>query len=287
MIKINRLKTTILLSFFSLFFIQFLPAQQYIFGKVATEENRNVSGAQVVNLRNNEIAVTDQKGLFMIAAQKGDLIRIVSNQFSRQEFRVTEKSFVEPVNITVTRPAVEIEEVKIAFSPTGNLPKDVRALETSTRVQMLKNELNNYVMKPMAVAEPSLTMPQTLSMGPNYSAGQVNAIGLLTAVAGLVQKATAPKMSPPTYYETQQFYAEVKRTVDRKHFVENGLDEFQFDQLIAYADRRYSLALKYRKDFDSAVVTSYLKMALNDFLTTQKPKSVKGLPAPAAVLDAA
>lgn len=247
-----------------------VSAQQYMFGKVTTEENVPLSGIQIVNMRTEVIAVSDTKGLFMIAAETGDRIRVVSSRFNRQEFRTSASSFAQPVEITMIRPEVEIPEVKIAFVPSGNLPKDVKALNTPARVQKLHAELNTYMQKPLAAAEPQLSMPKTLVMGPNFSAGQVNVLGLVAAAAGLVQKAVTPKPVIANYYDTEAFYAEVRTKIDRKYFTDYGLDDFRFDELVAYANERYNLATKYRNNFDKIAITSYLKMALKDFLMLQE-----------------
>lgn len=261
----------------ALFFCaSFISAQQYIFGKVYNEEDKPLSGAQIVNMRTDEIVVADTKGVFMIGAKSGDKIRVVMERYERQEFRTTVDNYSKPVNIVMIRPEVEIPEVQIAFVPSGNLEKDVRALKTPAKIDKLNNELSAYMMKPPVSREPRLSMPQTMAMGPNFSAGQVDVVGLLSAAVALITKATAPKVVPPDYYERQQFFAEVRTKVDRKYFEENGLDDYQFDELVAYADERFGLSMKYRKNFDKVAVTSFLKLALKDFLMLQKPVKSSG-----------
>lgn len=267
------MKTTLSFTVFLLFCSGLVSAQQYLFGKVVTEENNPIVGVQVVNMRTNEITVTDTKGIFMIAALSGDKIRVVSQRFVPQEFRAASANFEKPVDIVMLRQEVEIPEVKIAFVPSGDLKKDVQALKQSGKVNRLKSELNTYMQKPPAGgAEPKLSMPQTLAMGPNYSAGQVNVLGLAGAVAGLIHNAVKPKPIIANYYETEAFFAEVRTRIDRKYFTEHGLDDFRFDELVAYANMRYNLATKYRGNFDEAAITSYLKSALKDFLMLRDNK---------------
>lgn len=267
------MKVSIFLGIFLMMSVGSVKAQQYIFGKVANEEAKAVSGAQIVNLRTDEKTLTDHRGIFMLFAEKGDLIRIISSNYERKEFRAVISSYESPISVVLRRPAVEIPEVQIAFVPSGNLPRDVKAVDKPVKVKMLQNELKAYMEKPMAVIEPKLSMPQTLSIGPNYSAGQVNVIGLLGAVAGLVQKAAAPKITPPNYYEVQQFYATVKRNTDQKFLADNGLDDRSFDELLAYADQRFQLAKKYYRNYDHAAVRRMLQEALKDFRSKDTPST--------------
>lgn len=244
-------------------------AQQYIIGKVTTEVDTHVPGVTVFNLRTEEMVLTDKDGHFIIKANTTDELRFVKNNFDRVAVKVKAEDFTKPMNISIQLRPQMIEKVEIAaFKPSGNLRKDVRALDRP-RVEALNNALSYNMKVPPTVVYPSNRMPSTLTMGPNFSAGQMNMVGLANALFGLIKKKTEPAKTTPDYIERQAFYKRVKESVNLQYFYDHGIDEYQFEMLVIYTDNKYNLAKNYRVGFNKKVIEDYLKNELNNFISTK------------------
>lgn len=249
-------------------------AQQYIIGKVTTDIDTHVPGVTVFNLRTEEMVLTDRNGQFIIKANTTDELRFVKQNFDRVSVKVKAEDFTKPMSISIQLLPQMIEEVEIAFRPTGNLKKDVRSLDRP-RVEALNNALANNMKMPPSVAYPSNKMPSTLSMGPNFSAGQVDVIKLAGALVGLLKKQTQPAKTTPDYLERQAFYKKVKESVNLQYFYDHGIDEYEFEMLVVYTDNKYNLAKNYRTAFNKTVIENYLKNELKSFISTKLSPSQK------------
>jgi hypothetical protein len=63
------MKKLLLLFFFSIFINSY--SQEYIFGKVISEQNIELSGVLVINIKTDEKTYTDKDGNFMIPQKFG------------------------------------------------------------------------------------------------------------------------------------------------------------------------------------------------------------------------
>ena len=61
------MKKILLLFFFTVF--ANLYSQEYIFGKVTSEQNTEIAGVLVINIKTDEETYTNKDGNFMIAAK--------------------------------------------------------------------------------------------------------------------------------------------------------------------------------------------------------------------------
>lgn len=244
-------------------------SQKYIFGKVTTEEGVELSNTVIINLRTDEKALTDKDGNFMIAAAVSDELRFARNGFDRISRKITDENYAAPLKITLEKSPYLIEEVELAFQATGNLKKDVKSLDPPKKLVALNSDMNAYMYRPYADAQPKLTVPKSFS-APDYSAGQVNLLALASTVNKLFNKATEPPLTAANYSETQAFFRRIKTEVDLSFYTSRGFTEKDIDRLLIYADRNYSLAKKYRKSFDVSSVSSALKMAFQEFVKTHK-----------------
>ena len=102
-----------LLFILSLFFFVSINAQDYIFGKVTTEENAEMSDVTVINIRTDERVTTNRDGHFMISGRQGDNLRFIKIGYERANINVTKENIVSPVNVKLIRMATLIEEVEI------------------------------------------------------------------------------------------------------------------------------------------------------------------------------
>lgn len=247
-----------------MFFVS-VPAQEYVFGKILSEDGVELGGVVVINMRTEEKTVSDKDGIFMLRAKQNDEIRFVKNRFQRLEKKVGQADYSSSMRIVLVQAPELIEEVEIGFVPSGNIKKDIAKLEPPARVKQLNENMSAYMKTKPAETMPQLQQPSTLSLGPNYSAGQVNVLGLLSFFAKKLQKQPVT----PNYAEQQAFYRQVKEEINMNDYTRYGLDEFEFEQLLVFADRKYSLTQNFRTNFSIAAIDSYLKMALKDFLNTR------------------
>ncbi len=264
-----------LLSFLFLLFFFSLNAQKYVFGKIVSEDGIELAGVLIMNMNTEEESFSDKDGIFMIKAVANEEIRFVKPNYERFSKMVSSENYNSSMRIVLEHTPQLIEEVEIAFKPTGNLKKDIARLEPPEKVKRLNTNMSSYMKTKPTEAYPTLKTPSTLQNGPNYSVGQGNVLGLLGFLVKKVQK----QPTTPNYAEQQAFYRKIHETVDKSYFTKYGLDDFQFEQLVIYADRKYELCKNLRNNFNKLTIENYLKMALKDFLNTritvQKEDSIK------------
>lgn len=145
--------------FFLLFTVLFInvQAQDYIFGKVTSEENTEISDVTVINIRTDERISTNRDGHFMISGRSGDELRFVKNGYERASRRITKENISAPVNITLVRAAALIAEVEIKKEITGDIKIDSKNLNPPRKVEKLKNDLAVYMSRRSA---PSVLAPR-------------------------------------------------------------------------------------------------------------------------------
>lgn len=262
-----KLKLLLLLFLFSATFI--LAQKQYILGNVKNEVQDNIPQTYIYNSRTEELTQTDKFGNFIIAAIATDELRIVKSGFDRETVKILSENFTKPLQLILSKTPFEIEEVTIAFRPTGDLKKDLAFFKTSAKTEKLNSELSIYAMGPMTEVLPQNKIPNSFAPT-NYGEGQMNIFGLASALKGLLGKATTKPDSTPNYAEVQDFYRRVKDVVDLDYYKSYGMSEYDFDIFLANTDRANSLAKKYHKNFNRVVIESELKLALVDYLKTHK-----------------
>ncbi|WP_415325391.1 carboxypeptidase-like regulatory domain-containing protein [Chryseobacterium sp. MMS23-Vi53] len=130
---------------FSLIFFINIHAQDYIFGKITTEENTEMPDVTVINIRTDERATTNRDGHFMISGRAGDELRFVKTGYERTNRKVTKENITSPINVTLTRSAALIAEVEIKKDITGDLKIDSKNLNPPRKVQKLKSDLAVYM----------------------------------------------------------------------------------------------------------------------------------------------
>ncbi len=259
------MKTTLLFLFVSVLFSQ-VNAQQYVFGKVISEDGIELGGVVVMNMHSEEKVLTDKDGIFMIKALENHELRFIRARFDRTAVKIKPEHFQSSLRIELKHSPELIEEVEIGFVPTGNIKTDIAKLEPSAKVKALNENMSAYMKTKPTEVPPQLRQPSTIAVGPNYSAGQVNLLGLI----GYAIKKTQKQKTTPNYAEQQAFYRRVKEEINMNYYTGYGLDEFEFEQLLIYADKKYNLSKNLRSNFSIATIDSYLKTALKDFLNTRK-----------------
>ncbi len=261
------MKTSRLLFIFLFFTTRFFAQTQYILGNIANESGDKLPFASIYNLRTDQIVMSDKMGNFVIAAQALDELRISRQGYERKVVTLTPENFSESLNVNLTTIPEEIEEVKLSFRPSGILKKDVTRLNPPPRVAELNTAMNLYMKTPSSEVIPKASVPSAFKPH-DFSAGQLNLLKMAGALGGLIQKATASPKTKADYAETEEFYKRVKSVIDIGYYTKYGLDEYDFDIFLAYADRAYDLAKNYRKNFNKAAIEFRLKEAFAEYIKT-------------------
>lgn len=137
-----KFKLLFILSFIS--FVQ-MNAQNYIFGKISSEDLSEVPNVTVINMRTNEQALTNRDGHFMVSGREGDILRFFKNGFERTDRKVSKENVESPMNVKLLRAAELIAEVEIKKGLSGDLKIDSKMMNPPKKVEKLKADINNYL----------------------------------------------------------------------------------------------------------------------------------------------
>lgn len=163
-----------ILLLFLLIFINYFHAQEYVFGKVTSDQNIELSGVLILNTRTDEKAYSDYDGNFMITAKSNDNLRFVRQKFDRVTYTIKQEDFKNTLKITLIKSAVEIQEVELKIKLTGNLKEDARRLESVRKVKLNK-EIAKYVAQK---SDPEILKPRSGEFvqpkGEGFSIGKVS-----------------------------------------------------------------------------------------------------------------
>ena len=166
------MKKTLLLFLFIL--ANSFYAQEYIFGKITSEQNLELSGVLILNTRTDEKAYSDSDGNFMISAKNNDALRFVKQKYDRITYSVKPEDFKNSIKITLIKSVVEIEEVEIKSKLTGNLREDARRVESVKKVKLNK-EISKYIAEK---SDPKILKPRggefVQPVGQGFSVGKVS-----------------------------------------------------------------------------------------------------------------
>ena len=166
------MKKTLLLFLFIL--TNSFHAQEYIFGKISSEQNIELSGVLILNTRTDEKAYSDSDGNFMISAKNNDALRFVKQKFDRITYSVKPEDFKNSIKISLIKSVVEIEEVEIKTKLTGNLREDARRVESVKKVKLNK-EISKYIAEK---SDPEIIKPRggefVQPVGQGFSVGKVS-----------------------------------------------------------------------------------------------------------------
>lgn len=267
------MKTKLLFFSFFLLSIQIF-SQEYIFGKVSSESGTELQNVTILNVRTDEKAFTDKNGNYMISARTFDELRFVKNGYDRFSSKISVANYIEPMNISLIRSAILIDEVQLAFHATGDLKKDIKNLAPSKKVIALNSSMSNYMRTPLSEVNPTNSVPSSFAPR-NLNEGQISLFNIgggggLVGLLSTVLSGKSKRETPPNVAEIQDFYRRVKGITDLTYYQKFGLSEYDFDIFLAYADDTYNLAKRYRKNFNNAAITTELKVALVEYLKTHK-----------------
>ena len=122
-----------------------LQAQNYIFGKISSEELSEISGVAVINLRTREQVTSNRDGHFMVSGREGDVLRFFKKGYERLDRKVSKENVEASMNVKISQAPELIAEVQIKKGLSGDLGIDAKSLNPPEKVEKLKNELSNYL----------------------------------------------------------------------------------------------------------------------------------------------
>ncbi|SIS34954.1 hypothetical protein SAMN05421639_103124 [Chryseobacterium shigense] len=142
----KKLSVKLKLLFFLIpFFFIHIHAQNYIFGKIISEDNAEIPDVTVINIRTDERAVTNRDGHFMVSGRAGDELRFVKAGYERIVRKVSKENIESPLNITLARATILIPEVEIKQGLTGDLKIDTKNLNRPKKVDKLIKDIDKYI----------------------------------------------------------------------------------------------------------------------------------------------
>ncbi|RXM49810.1 MULTISPECIES: hypothetical protein [unclassified Chryseobacterium] len=258
-----------LLLFLSLIFSIHFNAQSYIFGKVVSDGGAEIQDVTVVNIRTDEMVLSNRDGHFMVSGKIGDELRFIKAGYDRVVKKVSQENVQQPMNISLVRSTIQIPEVQIAFKPTGNLAKDSKRLSEPQKLRSLKSEMSKYMRSPLKEPLPDKSISKTFT-GHDYKVGQVDVLGVIGKAVSLISKADKPKITKANYIEYQNFMIQLKNEVNLDFLRKYGMEDEQIDTFLVYAEETRYLSRKFRKDFDKAVLRSELQVAFAEYRKLNK-----------------
>lgn len=174
LMKFYCLKTTLLISFLVLISLK-VHSQEYIFGKVLSDDQRELKGVSVINIATQQTTATDDDGNFMIFAKVGDEIRFTRPRYRRVSQKITSINIGKSFLISMGMIPYEIEEVEIKYKITGDLKKDADHFGKSKKILKFDEDLDKYIK---AKSAPQTMAPQSgdfvQPVGPGFSVGKIN-----------------------------------------------------------------------------------------------------------------
>jgi len=255
--------------FISVFCFGFLFSQQKISGTVTDSDHVKAASVLVLNITKNVRSSSDVLGKFTIEADENDEVRFVKEGFYRTDKIINKENLNSSINIILLRAETLIPEVTIKYKPTGNLERDSRHYNDSRKVASLKSSLDAYLKTPMNVPVPINEVPKTFQPH-DFNAGHVNLFKVFGEAVRLVKKASAPKITAPTYGETQSFLMRVKTEINLSFLTRLGMNEERIDHFLLYAERVNHLSKRFRKNFKPIEIEYELKTAFTEYAKLNK-----------------
>lgn len=133
--------------FFLLTFIFFIHthAQSYIFGKIISEGGSEMQDVNVINIRTDEMVLSNGDGHFMISGRAGDELRFIKAGYERVIKKISQENVQSPMEVSLVRQTIQIPEVEVKQGLTGNLKIDSRNYNKPKKVEKLSKEIDSYI----------------------------------------------------------------------------------------------------------------------------------------------
>jgi hypothetical protein len=99
----------------------------------------------VINIRTDEMVISNRDGHFMVSGKAGDELRFVKPGYERLTKKVSQENIQSPMNISLTRSTIQIPEVEVKKGLTGNLKIDTKNYNKPQKVIKLTKEIDRYI----------------------------------------------------------------------------------------------------------------------------------------------
>lgn len=246
-------------------------AQNIVSGNVFSEQGYILQNVLVVNMRTNMQTTSNTEGFFSIEASLNDELRFVKDNYERTSHKVFNKDFSTLFSITLIQKSTEIEEVELAFRPTGDINKDIN-FNSSKKVAKLNKDIAEYVKKPVEEIQPKNKIISSFAPRDPYE-GQLNLFsinlieGSSKGIVSLLLNDDFTKIkNKPTFSEIKDFHKKIKDAFYGEYYIKQGLDEVDFEAYIFFLDNNYQFSENYFANFDSLKIEQLLKILLRKFI---------------------
>lgn len=227
--------------FFLLIFIFFESySQQYIFGKVVSEQNTEIAGVEIFNISSDTKTVSDSNGNFMILANSNNDLRFLKPKFDRVSYHVTAQSFQKLLVIFMLKSPVEIKEVEIKQKLTGDLSKDLKSLTKNDKVEKLKKDIGIPAPPEKPREKPSDVKKDILLP---ILTGNLNIQAIYNVVSGKSKR----QKRLYDYEDLQENITWVRKSIDDEYFIKLGIPKEKISNFIEFSFSVNPNSLKYVK----------------------------------------
>jgi hypothetical protein len=240
----------VVLSLF-LFVFTFAVKAQGIDGLVSSSaDNLPIEGVHIVNITQNQMSISDEKGYFTISVSKGDTLVASNINFNTKQFIVKNETYLK---IALTPATIQLDEVRVSNMP--NTEAEFR----KKLVDMNVIEDNTFVPFGMQPNKPQGKIPK------NYDPAYTNSLGyaINKPISFIVKKLSKQHKQKLKYYQTVANQGKVIAN-DKKYNPEvvkelTGLEGDDLTDFIQFLDldaafvqrsSEYEIAAKILKEFD-------------------------------------
>ncbi|WP_185145795.1 carboxypeptidase-like regulatory domain-containing protein [Chryseobacterium sp. SNU WT5] len=225
-------------------------------GIVVDEDQNPLSAVLVFNMKTEEKTYTNFDGEFIIKAIANEELRFVRKGFERNSTNVNQQNLNVAVKVILIRSIQEIEEVTIAYQPTGDLVKDEKNYGDTKLVAKMKLETAEYIR---SESSPEVLAPKpgefVQPVGPGFSGGSIkNQWDDVDFMEFLIENIGQDFFTDDlrlTKSEIQPFIYYVFRNFPRKRILFRGICT-QYD-LSRFTKEAYLKIESYRKNLPNSV----------------------------------
>ena len=225
-------------------------------GKVINS-NKGITDVHVMNTSSNRATITDEEGLFSIAARLNDTILFSAVQYKRVNLVVT-RAMLESSSIVVPLEEFinELDEVVVRpYNLSGDLGRDMNNLKTDKVYVAATLGLPNAYVKPITQAERKLNEATT-------GGGLVPLNPIINAISGrtkYLKKVLASKEKYARTSRVREYYAD-SLFVKYLKIPENKIEDFMY---YCEVDNSFSSVVD---SHDKLKIWEYLKLRSTAYL---------------------
>ncbi|WP_461376834.1 hypothetical protein [Cloacibacterium normanense] len=236
-----------------LFIINTINAQYITSGKIISENNSIIVNTLIINMTTSKSTVNRSDGTFSIMANIGDELRFIKPGYERVSKIISFDSFNNPIIVQLIKLPIEIQEIKLGISPSGNLTQDLKFFKKS-KEKKLNEDIEEYI-RTHPEEKKSDPLEKSPFNFPNTNQGQLNIIGFSNGKSGvigaIISEIFKKDMRKLTFSEKHSFHNEIKKKF-LDDFKKKGIDEFQFESYLMYLDTTYKFSdMFYGKNYSS------------------------------------